>query len=169
MTTIPEGPIMRETAAMVVAMLLALGIASAPVAAADSRKACELLTRDEVARVAGGPVEVDPTASGEDDRGGDNCVWTPPGKNPAVVLRVERLPSVDRATRAFADTKVEAFGGGPPPARVAGLGDEALYRDFQRAKGGALIVRRGAVVLTISGSVPKEAQVSLGRLALGRI
>jgi len=44
-----------------------------------------------------------------------------------------------------------------------------LYRDFERAKGGALIVRRGTVVLGMSGSLPRDAYLSLARLLLPRL
>jgi hypothetical protein len=69
----------------------------------------------------------------------------------------------------FKAAEVEAFGGGPCPAAVAGLGDAALYRDFQKVKGGALLVRRGTVVFTFSGSVSRDAMIALARLVAGRL
>ena len=154
------------------ALLLALWAAWGPAVAmaAGARNACELLSRDEVSRVAGGPVEIDPTASGEDDRGGDNCVWKLKGRPvPPVLLRVRRHASGPQAQIAFMVERADAFGGGPEPVRVPGLGDEALYRDFEKVKGGALVVRRGSVVVTMSGSVSREAFVSLARLVVGRL
>jgi hypothetical protein len=47
---------------------------------------------------------------------------------------------------------------------VARLGDAALYCDFEKVKGGALRARRGTVVCTLSGSVSKDATISLARL-----
>jgi hypothetical protein len=132
------------------------------------RPACELLTVEEVGRVAGGPVTIDPSASGEDDRGGDNCVWKR-GGNVVVETRIQRAPSPQQAQRLFQAARTEAFGTRPAPAAVAGLGDEALYRDFERAKGGALIVRRGAVVVGMSGSLPRDAYLMLTRLLLPRL
>jgi hypothetical protein len=115
-------------------------------------------------------METDPSASGEDDRGGDNCVWRVKGtRDPVVVFRIERLPATPKAESAFKAAEVEAFGGGPRPAAVPGLGDAALYRDFQKARGGAILVRRGTTVFTFSGSVSKDAMVSLVRLVLGRL
>jgi hypothetical protein len=84
-------------------------------------------------------------------------------------MRIERLASPQGATQAFAAARVEAFGNGPKPAPVPGLGDEALYRDFERVKGGALIVRRGPAVVTMSGSLAKDGFVSLARLVFGRL
>ena len=140
----------------------------APTALAAGRPVCELISADEVGRIAGTRVVVDPSASGEDDRGGDNCVWKA-GARVVVEMRVQRAPSPQEAQRLFRETRTEAYGSRPEPAKVAGLGDEALYRDFERAKGGALIVRRGTVVLGMSGSLPRDAYLSLARLLLPRL
>jgi hypothetical protein len=150
----------------VVVLVLLLG----PIvtAAGAGRPACELLTREEVGRVAGGAVTIDQSSSGEDDRGGDNCVWKR-GRDVAVEMRIQRAPSPPQAQRLFQEGRVEAFGTRPGPAAVPGLGDEALYRDFERAKGGALIVRRGAVVVGMSGTVPRDAYLTLARLLLPRL
>ena len=157
----------RRLAPALAAIALAAG-GVPPSLGAAGRSACELLAREEVGRVAGGSVAIDPSASGPDDRGGDNCVWTRSGRV-AAEMRVERLASPQRAAQAFAASRVEAFGNGPAPGPVPGLGDEALYRDFERVKGGALIVRRGPAVVTLSGTLPKDGFVSLARLVLGRL
>ena len=115
----------------------------APTALAAGRPVCELISADEVGRVAGTRVVVE--------------------------MRVQRAPSPQEAQRLFRETRTEAYGSRPEPAKVAGLGDEALYRDFERAKGGALIVRRGTVVLGMSGSLPRDAYLSLARLLLPRL
>jgi hypothetical protein len=155
------GPRLRPP---VLVLLLALGVT----ASGAGRPACELLTVEEVGRVAGGAVTIDPSGSGEDPEGGDNCVWKR-GGSVVVETRVQRLASVQQAQLAFAKTSSMAFGIRPAPVKVGGLGDEALYRDFERAKGGALVVRRGAVVFGMSGSLPRDAYLSLARLVLPRL
>jgi hypothetical protein len=157
-------PMRRAWCSVVAACLIGLP-ATVPAA---GRPACELLTVEEVGRVAGGAVTIDPSASGEDDRGGDNCVWKR-GGNVVVETRIQRASSPPQAQRLFQETRTEAFGPRPAPTPVSGLGDEALYRDFERAKGGALIVRRGAVVVGMSGSLPRDAYLTLARLLLPRL
>jgi hypothetical protein len=158
------------TASSRLCRVMALGLLLGPIvtAAGAGRPACELLTLEEVGRVAGGAVTIDQSSSGEDDRGGDNCVWKR-GRDVAVEMRIQRAPSPQQAQRLFQDGRVEAFGTRPAPAAVPSLGDEALYRDFERAKGGALIVRRGAVVVGMSGTVPRDAYLTLARLLLPRL
>ena len=148
-------------------LLLLAVLAPATAALGAGRPACQLLSLDEVGRIAGARVAIDPSASGEDDRGGDNCVWKVGGQV-VLEMRVQRSPSPQQAQLAFTRTRSEAFGPRPEPARVAGLGDEALYRDFEKVKGGALIVRRGVIVVGMSGSLPRDAYLSLARLVLGR-
>jgi len=161
-------PGLGTTTALVLGGIV-LGAAQPPASGA-AKSACELLTLAEVGRVGGGTMEIDPSASGDDDRGGDNCVWRVKGtRDPVVVFRVERLAAAPKAEGAFKAAEVEAFAGGPRPAAVPGLGDAALYRDFQKVKGGALLVRRGTTVFSFSGSVAKDAMVSLARLVLGRL
>jgi hypothetical protein len=151
------------------AALAALGLLGSPAALPGAgRPACELLALEEVGRVAGAPVAIDPSASGPDDRGGDNCVWKARGQV-VVEARVERVASPSQATVAFGRAATEAFGARPAPAKVPGLGDEALHRDFERVRGGALVIRRGAVVVGMSGMLPRDALVGLARLLLPRL
>src|SRR5262245_29355761 len=147
--------------------------------------ACKLLTVDEVTKASNaGSLEIDPRASGEDADGSTGCTWQIKGSKapPVVILTVENgdtpgvteralgtKPSVDRVTATFSLRKIQTFGDPPPPTPIPGLGDEALYRDFQRVKGGALLVRRGKWIVTFSGAAPKDAHLTLARLVLQRI
>jgi hypothetical protein len=121
-------------------LLLLAVLAPAPAALGAGRPACELLSLDEVGRIAGARVAIDPSASGEDDRGGENCVWKVGGQV-VLEMRIQRSASPQQAQLAFARTRSETFGTRPEPAKVAGVGDEALYRDFEHVNGGALMVR----------------------------
>lgn len=167
------------------------GGASCAEAAAQSQTkpliACRLLTLDEVGRFAsGGPVEIDPKQSGEDDSDGisSGCTWQVKGsKSPPVAIltiedgdvpsQAERVlgtkPPNGRVAARFSLRKVQAFGNPPPPTAIPGLGDEAFYRDFEHVKGGALLIRRGTHIVTFSGSVPKDAYVTLAPLVLQRM
>ena len=125
----------------------------------------------EIGKIAGGSaIEIDPSASGVDDNGGDNCVWKVKGNpNPFIVFQVKRVPANRQIEAAFGVDRVEAFGGGPAPAGVSGLGDEALYRDFERVKGGCLLVRQARSIVSFSGPVGRDAYVTLARLVLQRL
>ena len=145
------------------------GLLSTNAATAAAKSACALLTADEVAKAVGHAVTVDPNQSGKDPDGGDHCVWSNDG-NVAIELSLEP-PTTDpsRAAGAYREARDDAFGSGAAPSAVPGLGDEALYRDFEKVKGGAIVVRKGLAVLGISGTQAEDAIVSLARIAAGRL
>jgi hypothetical protein len=156
-----------------------------PPAPPPPRTACTLVTVAEVMRATGAAnVEIDKAGSGEDPGSGlSGCTWRIKGGTRALVeMTIEnaQMPTAveqvtgtpaggDRVGSAFSLRKLQAFSGGPEPAPVAGLGDEAFYRDFTGAKGGALLMRQGAEIVTMSGSVGKDAYVALARLVSGRL
>jgi hypothetical protein len=137
--------------------------------AAKVRPACELVTPGEVAAIAhAGAVEVDTSASGptDDGTGADACSWRPKGdKGTLLEMGVQEA---DDIAAAFSARKLETFGHSTPPAAVPGLGDEALYRDFEHAKGGALLLRKGKRIFWCSGVVSRDSYVALAKLVLQR-
>ena len=173
--------------------ILVFGLAAAAMAQkanaqvqVSKRPACDLLSLEELTKHTGAAnLEIDRRSSGPDpDSFSDGCTWQAKGgKTPPVAIltvqnidvpdQMEKLtgkpPAEGRIKVHFGNLMIEAFGGNPPPAKVAGLGDEAFYRDFTNGKGGALLVRRGARVVTFSGSVRKDAYVALAKLVLERI
>lgn len=170
----------RTVIAMTLAAFLALSRFAPAFSAAENpggggpqakRSACDLLSLAEIGKLAGGSaIEIDPSQSGPDDNGGDNCVWKVKGNpNPFIVFQVKRVAADRRIDAVFSGDRVEAFGGGPAPASVSGLGEEALYRDFEKVKGGCLLIRQGRSIVTFSGSVGKDAYVTLARLVLQRL
>jgi hypothetical protein len=171
----------------VTSTVLAIAVFSSPLLAQNPQQpkpACGLITIAEVSKYSGGPVEVDAKASGEDtDSASSGCVWKVKGSNapPVVILTIEngdlpgsaerllgKPPAGGRVPASFSARKVEAFSG-PPPSAVPGLGDEAFYRDFERVKGGALLVRRGIWFVSFSGSMSKDGYIALARLVLQRM
>lgn len=152
--------------------------------AIQKRSACQLVSLEEIAKLtAAGPVEIIPDASGPADGGAsDACAWRVKGSQATLIeMVIENLDVPDlaekltgklttdpRVAAKFKLRKTQAFSDPPEPAVVPGLGDQALYRDFQRAKGGALLVRRGSRLFSCSGSLPKETYIGLARLVLQR-
>ncbi len=149
---------------------------------AQKRSACQLVSLDEITKLTGrSPVEINPSASGPDGAS-DYCSWRIKGTEDTVIeMGIENLdvpdlaeqvtgrrPSDVRIAAKFKIRKIQAFSDPPEPAAVPGLGDEALYRDFQRAKGGALLVRRGSRLFSCSGSQSKDAYIGLAKLVLQR-
>lgn len=150
------------------------------------RMACQLLSLEEVAKFAGsGPLEIEPTTSGPGDGESSSCTWQPKGvKNASAVaiLTIENLdvpdqvekmmgspPAEGRVKTHFRLRKIQTFSNPPEPTAISGLGDEALYRDFENAKGGALLVRRAAMAVTFSGSARRDTYVGLAKLVLQRL
>ena len=119
--------------------------------------------------VVGAAVTVDPSQSGPGEGGGDFCAWKTPDGH-FVILGVYRKASVAAARAAYASELVSAFGGGPVAKPIAGVGDEAQYRDYTgHLKGGVVVVRAGPVVFTLAGPMERAAILGLSNLVLARI
>jgi len=145
-----------------------LGLALA-VALPPSKPACQLLTNAEVQKVVGAAVTVDAGQSGPGEGGGDFCAWKTPDGH-FVILGVYRKGTAAAARTEYAAELVSAFGGGPVAKPVAGVGDEAQYRDYTgHLKGGVVVVRAGLVVFTLEGPVERAAVLGLSNLVLARI
>jgi hypothetical protein len=52
---------------------------------------------------------------------------------------------------------------------VPGLGDEAQYAGHPDGKGGTILVRKGASVVTITGSISKPTAIAMAKAALARL
>ena len=132
--------------------------------------ACQILTAANVQSVVGVAVSVDPSQSGEgEDAGSDFCAWkTPAGR--FVILGVHTKASAAAARAEYAARLLEAFGGGPAAQTIAGVGDEAQYRNYVGGlKGGVVVVRTGLVVFTLEGPMERAAVLGLSNLVLARI
>ena len=132
--------------------------------------ACQVLTPANVQMVVGAAVTIDASQSGPgDDAGSDFCAWkTPQGR--FIILGVHTKTSAAAARAEYAARLVEAFGGGPAAAPIAGVGDEAQYRNYVGGlKGGVVVVRAGLVVFTLEGPMERAAILGLSNLVLARI
>lgn len=132
--------------------------------------ACQVLTPANVQSVVGVAVSIDPDQSGPgEDGGSDFCAWkTPNGR--FVILGVHRKESAAAARAEYAARLVEAFGGGPAAQTIAGVGDEAEYRNYVGGlKGGVVVVRTGLVVFTLEGPMERAAVLGLSNLVLARV
>jgi len=132
--------------------------------------ACQVLTPANVQSVVGVAVTIDASQSGPgDDAGSDFCAWkTPQGR--FVILGIHKTTSVAAARTEYAARLVEAFGGGPAAQTIAGVGDEAQYRNYVGGlKGGVVVVRAGVVVFTLEGPMERAAVLGLSNLVLVRI
>jgi len=132
--------------------------------------ACQVLKPAEVQKVVGAAVTVDASQSGPgDDRGSDFCAWkTPNGR--FVILGVYTNPSATAARAGYAALLVGAFGNGPTAKTIAGVGDEAQYRDYTGGlQGGVVVVRAGLVVFTLEGPMARDAILGLSNLVLARV
>jgi len=133
--------------------------------------ACQVLKPAEVQASVGAAVTVDPDQSGPGDPRGDFCAWkTPNGR--FVILGVYTNTSAAAARAEYAALLVSAFGGGGGPAAkaIAGVGDEAQYRDYAAGpKGGVVVVRAGLVVFTLEGPMERAAILGLSNMVLARV
>jgi len=132
--------------------------------------ACQVLKPAEVQQVVGATVTIDPSQSGPGDaEGSDFCAWkTPEGR--FVILGVHTKASAAAARAEYAARLVEGFGGGPAAQKIAGVGDEAEYRNYAGGlKGGVVVVRAGLVVFTLEGPMSRAAVLGLSNLVLARV
>jgi hypothetical protein len=135
-----------------------------------SLPACQILTIADVQKFAGVAVSIDPDQSGPgDEDGSDFCAWkTPEGR--FVILGIYAKASAAAARAEYASTLVSAFGGGSAAQAIAGVGDEAQYRDYAGGpKGGVVVVRTGLVVFTLEGPMSRAEVLGLSKLVLVRI
>lgn len=145
-------------------LALALAVALPP-----SKPACQLLTSAEVKMVVGVAVTIDPSQSGPGEGDGDFCAWKTPDGH-FVILGVYRKASAAAAHAEYAAQLVSAFGGGPAAKSIAGVGDEAQYRNYTgHLKGGVVVVRAGAVVFTLEGPMEQAAILGLSNVVLARV
>jgi hypothetical protein len=115
-------------------------------------------------------VTIDASQSGPgDDAGSDFCAWkTPQGR--FVILGIHTKASAAAARAEYGARLVEAFGGGPAAKPIAGVGDEAQYRNYVGGlQGGVVVVRAGLVVFTLEGPMERAAILGLSNLVLARI
>lgn len=134
------------------------------------KPACQILTAAEVQSVVGAAVTIDPSQSGPgDERGSDFCAWkTPNGR--FVILGLHPKESAAAARAEYEVRLVEAFGGGPAAQTIAGVGDQAQYRNYTGGlKGGVVVVRAGLVVFTLEGPMDRAAVLGLSNLVLARV
>ncbi len=131
--------------------------------------ACQVLKPAEVQQLVGAAVTIDPDQSGPGDPRGDFCAWkTPNGR--FVILGVYTSTSPAAARAEYAAQVVGAFGGGPAAKAIAGVGDEAQYRNYTGGlKGGVVVVRAGLVVFTLEGPMARDQVLGLSNLVLARI
>lgn len=136
--------------------------------------ACALLTASEIAKALAVPsVFIDSLNSGRHEfKDVDLCSWGVAPNDPrGVMVKLRRAKSSDEIELTLTAARVDDSFGDPatPPSAVAGLGDEAVYRDYADKQGGVLIVRRGLTVFTLDGSrVTKAALIALAKVALPR-
>ena len=144
---------------------LALALVALP-----PKPACQLLTNAEVQKVVGAAVTIDPSQSGPgDDSGSDFCAWKTPGGR-FVILGIHPKESAAAARAEYAAELVSAFGGGPAARPIAGVGDEAQYRDYVgHLKGGVVVVRAGPVVFTLEGPMERATILGLSNVVLARV
>jgi hypothetical protein len=158
---------MRLTLKTMTVLLLATIVASAQ--SKQKKTVCQLVSPEEIASLAhSGPVEVDADASGpiDDSSNAEACSWKPKGGRGTIIEM--GVQEAENPVAAFAAHKAEAYGASPQPSPVQGLGDEALYRDFEHARGGALLLRSGKRIFWCSGGAPKDSYIALAKLILKR-
>lgn len=140
---------------------------------AKQLNACELLSTAEVAAFLKAPsVQIDSLNSGKNQNTNvDFCSWfVKAGESEGVMLKLRRAASSEETPVALIAARGdEDFPSPPQPTSIAGVGDEALYRDYADGKGGTVIVRRGPAVVTLIGSASKETLVAMAKLVVQRL
>lgn len=133
--------------------------------------ACELLSAAEIAASLQVPaVRIDPLNSGRNEMTHvDLCSWyVAEGKNDGVMVKLRQAPSAGEVQVSFIAARLD-IDSSVPPARIPGVGDEALYAPYPDGAGGTIVFRSGVRAVTIIGSVPKDVLVSMAKLAVPRL
>lgn len=150
--------------------LFALTLIAAPaISLAVPKTACDMLTETEIVKVLGGKVSIDKGQSGPDDRGGDNCVWTGPN-NGIILIRLQPVADKVQVQARYKGSLEEAYSGGRAPEPLAGVGDEAKYRDYAgKLKGGVIVGRKGQALFVVEGSASRDALAALAGVLISRM
>jgi hypothetical protein len=146
----------------------AIAFTAAPAIAAP-RSACDTLAMTEIGKALNGKAEIDRSQSGPDERGGDNCVWVGPDKG-VILIRIQPVADKNLVARKYKRQLEEAYANGKSPESVAGVGDEAKYRDYVgNVKGGVIVGRKGQMIFTVEGSPARDVLGALANMMLSRV
>lgn len=159
----------RNVSQLLTFITVLLTAVAPPLWAAQSQSACDLITKQEVAKVLSAAVSIQEDASGPDPNGGDNCVWTTTDRR-NVMVRVVAVPDQNFVIFTFKSEVSNAFSHGKPPEVLTGIADEAKYRaDDGTLTGGVLVGRKGSVVFVVEGSTTREHLIALTKILLSHL
>lgn len=132
-----------------------------PTKPAKLKPACDLISVDEVGKLAATLVTIDPAQSGPDASGDEHCAYMH-GRDTVLVLSVIAASSWDH-------NKADAFSAANPPVAITDLADEALYAEFKNGSGSNLLVRRGPLTIILGGNQRRDPYVAMAKLAISRL
>ena len=159
----------REAPQLLTFITVLLTAVASPLWAAQSKSACDLITKQEVARFFCAAVSIQEDASGPDPNGGDNCVWTTTDRR-NVMLRIIAVQDKNFIDFRFISEASNAFRNGKPPEVLTGVADEAKYRAYGGTlTGGVLVGRKGSVVFVVEGSTTREHLIALTKILLSHL
>ena len=159
----------RKVSQLLTFIAVLLTAVASPLWADQSKSACDLITKQEVAQFLGAAVSIQEDASGPDPNGGDNCVWTTADRR-NVMVRVIAVPDQNFVIFRFKSEASNAFSHGKPPEVLTGIADEAKYRAYDGTlAGGVLVGRKGSVVFVVEGSTTRERLIALTKILLSHL
>jgi hypothetical protein len=133
---------------------------------------CALIPAAEVAKFMGVPtVQLDSVNTGTNEfTKVELCSWMVDPNDPrGVTVKLRRTASADETEAALLGARIDEQLTLDKMATVPGIGDEAWYAPWGDGSGSTVIARKGALVLTVTGTVPKATALAMAKTAAGRM
>jgi hypothetical protein len=162
---------MRQTIVLSVLSALVVCVSGLP-AAQQGLGPCELIPAAEIAKFLGAAaVQLDSVNTGTNEfTKVALCSWMVDPKDPrGVTVKLRQAESADETEAALLGARIDEGLTLDKMEALPGVGAGAWYAPWADGSGSTVIARKGAQVVTVTGTVPKATALAMAKTAVGRM